>query len=245
MKTLKTFMMLFGLLLGSTTFYSCLDTDDSYSEFWKDKSEAIVTIKPLSDNSYYMQLDDSTTMIPTNNYVPENLKEIRAYIIYKDEPEKKVPDYDKAVELVRLDTLLTKAIAPDLGTSENDSYYGNDPLALVANSPWTNLRLGAWIEDGYITFHFILQRNDDTVKHFLNLVQTNSADPYELEFRHNAYGDYNPYSESVPGLVSFKLDKLPDTEGKTIKLKIKYKSSVTNDYRTVELDYKSKETVKE
>ena len=41
---------------------------------------------------------------------------------------------------------------------------------------------------------------------------------------------------------AFKLDKLPSTEGKTVKLKIKYKSFASNDYNTVELDYKSKDT---
>lgn len=54
MKTLKSFMLLVGILLGSTVFYSCLDDDDSYSEFWRDSVQAIVTVKPLSDNSYYM-----------------------------------------------------------------------------------------------------------------------------------------------------------------------------------------------
>ena len=81
MKTLKSFMLLVGILLGSTVFYSCLDDDDAYSEFWRDSVQAIVTVKPLSDNSYYMQLDDSTTLFPTNSYVPENLKEIRAFVI--------------------------------------------------------------------------------------------------------------------------------------------------------------------
>lgn len=54
MKTLKSFMLLVGILLGSTVFYSCLDDDDSYSEFWRDSVQAIVTVKPLSDNSYYI-----------------------------------------------------------------------------------------------------------------------------------------------------------------------------------------------
>ena len=67
MKTLKSFMLLVGILLGSTVFYSCLDDDDAYSEFWRDSVQAIVTVKPLSDNSYYMQLDDSTTLFPTNS----------------------------------------------------------------------------------------------------------------------------------------------------------------------------------
>ena len=47
MKTLKSFMLLVGILLGSTVFYSCLDDDDAYSEFWRDSVQAIVTVKPL------------------------------------------------------------------------------------------------------------------------------------------------------------------------------------------------------
>ena len=215
MKTLKSFMLLVGILLGSTVFYSCLDDDDAYSEFWRDSVQAIVTVKPLSDNSYYMQLDDSTTLFPTNSYVPENLKEIRAFVIYKND-EKKTEGYDQSVQLLRMDTLLTKPIAPDLG-SENDSYYGTDMLALNGGSIWS--KNGVWIEDGYITFDFYIQRGyNDNVKHFLNLVQTNSADPYELEFRHNAYGNIDSSLRPSAGLVSF------------------------NDYNTVELDYKSKDT---
>lgn len=147
MKTLKSFMLLVGILLGSTVFYSCLDDDDAYSEFWRDSVQAIVTVKPLSDNSYYMQLDDSTTLFPTNSYVPENLKEIRAFVVYKND-EKKTEGYDQSVQLLRMDTLLTKPIAPDLG-SENDSYYGTDMLALNGGSIWS--KNGVWIEDGYIT----------------------------------------------------------------------------------------------
>ena len=169
MKTLKSFMLLVGILLGSTVFYSCLDDDDAYSEFWRDSVQAIVTVKPLSDNSYYMQLDDSTTLFPTNSYMPENLKEIRAFVIYKND-EKKTEGYDQSVQLLRMDTLLTKQVAPDLG-AENDSYYGTDMLALNGGSIWS--KSGVWIEDGYITFDFYIQRGyNDNVKHFINLVQT-------------------------------------------------------------------------
>ena len=45
MKMLKSFMLLVGILLGSTVFYSCLDDDDAYSEFWRDSVQAIVTGK--------------------------------------------------------------------------------------------------------------------------------------------------------------------------------------------------------
>lgn len=227
-------MLLIGLLLGSTVFYSCLDDDDAYSEFWEGKKQAIVTVKPIDASSYYLQLDDSTTLFPTNSYIPENLKEIRAYVIFEEEDEK-VPGYDMGIELVRMDTLLTKQIAPGLG-AENDSYYGTDMLALNGRSLWA--KEGVWIEDGYITFDFLINKGE---KHFMNLVQVDPEKPYELEFRHKAEGAAYIYDEPQYGLVSFKLGNLPDTDGETVKLKIRYRSFAINDYRTIELDYKSKD----
>lgn len=47
-----------------------------------------------------------------------------------------------------------------------------------------------------------------------------AENPYEVEFRHNAFGDV--YGEPADGLVAFNLDSLPDTEGKTVKLKLKW-----------------------
>lgn len=54
-----------------------------------------------------------------------------------------------------------------------------------------------------------------------------------MEFRHNAYGDV--YGEPGDGLVAFKLDELPDTEGKTVKLKLKWKSFSGD--KSAEFDY--------
>lgn len=56
MKTLKTFLLVLGTVLVSSTLYSCLD-DDGYSP---DKySIGVATVKPLGNNSYYLQWDDS------------------------------------------------------------------------------------------------------------------------------------------------------------------------------------------
>lgn len=64
---------------------------------------------------------------------------------------------------------------------------------------------------------------DPGKKHFVNLLSTNNPDdPYEVEFRHNAYGD--TYGQYGDGLVAFRLSDLPDTEGKTVKLTLKWKS---------------------
>ena len=236
MKKLKSIMLLLGLIISSSVFYSCLnDEQNEYEQIWADSKIAIVTIKPLEDNTFYIQLDDTTTLYPLNHHAFEAPNETRALISYKDS-ETQTPGYDYSVNIMRLDTILTKAIAPDLGT-DNDNYYGTDMLALNANSIWDPKAV--WIEDGYITFDFVILRGLGNIKHFINLVPINNADPYELELKHNAYND-EPVVEAS-SLVSFKLENLPSTEGQTVKLKIKYKSYVLNDYRTIELDYKSKE----
>ena len=66
MKTLRSFMLLLGLLLSSTVFYSCLDDDDNdyFYDSLFDNLKAIVTIKPIDDSSFYMQVDDTTTFYP-------------------------------------------------------------------------------------------------------------------------------------------------------------------------------------
>lgn len=57
----------------------------------------------------------------------------------------------------------------------------------------------------------------------MNLVTGENPDnPYEVTFYHNADGDVNGYWGY--GIVAFKLDKLPDTEGKTVDLTLKWKS---------------------
>lgn len=70
--------------------------------------------------------------------------------------------------------------------------------------------------------------------HYVNLlVNTNPSNPYELEFRHNASGD--TYGREADGLVAFNINNLPDTEGKTVKLKLKWKSFSGN--KSTEFDF--------
>src|SRR5690606_23196022 len=75
------------------------------------------------------------------------------------------------------------------------------------------------------------------ITHYVNLIPTNNPEnPYELEFRHDANGDVN--GRVGDGLVAFKLDNLPDTEGETVKLKLIYKSFNTT--KSIEFDYKTR-----
>lgn len=46
-----------------------------------------------------------------------------------------------------------------------------------------------------------------------------AENPYEVEFRHNAFGDV--YGEPADGLVAFNLDSLPDTGRKNSEAEIK------------------------
>ena len=118
---------------------------------------------------------------------------------------------DKAVHINWIDSILTKPIAGDLG-DKNDEVYGTDPVDMI--NDWVTIA-----EDGYLTLRFRTMWGNRSQAHFVNLLMSKDAEnPYEVEFRHNAFGDV--YGEPADGLVAFNLDSLPDTEGKTVKLKL-------------------------
>ncbi|MFV0581530.1 MAG: NigD-like protein [Parabacteroides gordonii] len=224
MKTLKLLLMATGVLFTSLTFQSCLD-DDDYNYGYLTPN-ALVTVKPVSDNSFFLQLDDTTTLLPVNiASSPYGNKEVRALVNCREVNEP-AEGYSKAVYVNWIDSILTKQIAPDLGV-ENDSVYGTDPVDMIRD--WVTIA-----EDGYLTLRFRTNWGDRNKAHFVNLLASQDpANPYEVEFRHNAYGDV--YGVEGDGLVAFNLGSLPDTEGKTVKLKLKWKSPVGD--KSVEFDY--------
>ncbi|WP_432711488.1 NigD-like protein [Phocaeicola coprocola] len=204
---------------------SCLDDDDE-NYYYINYPNALVTVKSDADDSFFLQLDDSTTLLPVNlASSPFGDKEVRALanIEEVDEPS---GAYTKAVHINWIDSILTKPIATDLG-EENDQTYGTDPVEIVKD--WVTIA-----EDGYLTLRFRTVWGAGSQPHFVNLLLGNNPDnPYEVEFRHNAYGD--TYGESGDALVAFKLDGLPDTEGKTVKLTLKWKSFSGD--KSAEFDY--------
>lgn len=214
MKTLKFFLMMAGVMIASMTFQSCLD-DDNDTNWDLVYPNALVTVKPLGDNSFFLQLDDSTTLLPVNMAAsPYGNKEVRALVNFS-EVDKPSQGYSKAVQINWMDSILTKPIVPDLGL-DNDSVYGTDPVEII--NDWVTIA-----EDGYLTLRFRTLFGDQSKAHFVNLLaSTDPTKPYEVEFRHNAYGDV--YGVERDGLVAFNLGSLPDTEGQTVKLKLKWKS---------------------
>lgn len=231
MKTLRSFILVTGLFLTSLALFSCMDDDDN--DIHVRFPNATVTVKPTGNNSFYLQLDDSTTLFPVNMATPPfgTDKEQRALINFT-RVNKPSEGYSQAIHINWIDSMLTKPMAENLG-EKNDSIYGIDPVELVRGWVFT--------EDGYLTvcFHTLFGGQKP---HFVNLIKSdNSENPYEVEFRHHAYDD--PEYAEANGIVSFKLDSLPDTEGKTVNLKIKYKSFSGD--KSVEVKYNTRKSVGE
>jgi len=230
MKTLRFLLMTVGIICTTMILQSCLDDDDNNWDLRY--PNALVTVKPISGDSFYLQLDDSTTLLPTNiTSSPFGSKEVRALVNFSA-VDKSSEEYDKAVHINWIDSILTKQIAPDLGL-DNDDVYGVDPVDII--NDWVTIA-----EDGYLTLRFRTTYGEYNKPHFVNLLASlDPANPYEVEFRHNAHGD--TYGQEGDGLVAFNLNSLPDTEGKTVKLKLKWKSF--NGDRSTEFDYCTRKSI--
>ena len=211
-------------VIGLSSLSSCLNDDDNTYE--KMIPNALVTAKTDGDDTFFLQLDEQTTLLPVNMASsPFGEKEVRALVNY-EEVEESSGKYSKAVQINWIDSILTKPIAPDLG-EDNDSVYGNDPIEIL--NDWVTIA-----EDGYLTLRFMTNWGYGSQPHYVNLLRTdNAANPYEVEFRHNAYGDV--YGELSSALVAFDLSQLPDTDGKTVKLTLKWKSF--SGEKSTEFDY--------
>ena len=211
------------------TLGSCNNDDDYIWVGYPPLPNALVTVKPIDGGGFYMQLDDSTTMYPVNmNVAPYGDKEVRALVSVREvKPE--VEGYSKSVIVNWLDSILTKQAVP-YPADGDISEYGDDAIEIVRD--WVNIA-----EDGYLTLRFRTRWGDGGVTHYVNLLTgVNPDDPYEVEFKHNAFGDINGMEGDA--LVAFRLSDLPDTGGKTVKLTLKYKSFTGE--KKVQFDYCSR-----
>lgn len=215
-----------GILLGMIILPSCLDDDDDFSRLYPN---ALVTVKEAADETVFFQLDETTTLLPVNiTSHPFDSKEVRALVNY-EEVDDSSEEYDQAVRVNWIDSIRTKPMAPNLG-EENDDEYGNDPVEIV--SDWVTIA-----EDGYLTLRFRTMWSQLGITHYVNLIPTNNPEnPYEVQFKHDANGDVS--GRVGDGLVAFRLDQLPDTEGETVKLKLIWDSF--NGEKSMEFDYRTR-----
>ena len=224
MRHILSYLLVLGAVLSSLSLQSC-ENDDNY-DYSVNYPNALVTIKTNSSTGQvYLQLDDETTVLPTNMKTsPYGNKELRALTNLKIQ-DGQGGHYSKSAYVNWIDTILTKNMVRSMG-AKDDEVYGKDPLEIVKN--WTTS-----VEDGYLTLRFRTYFGNGT-KHVVNLVK--GAQPYEVILHHNAMGDTKGYVRD--GLVAFRLSDLPDTQGKTVDLTLKWQSF--SGIKSVRFKYKSR-----
>lgn len=234
--TNKFYIVAISLLAVTLSMMQSCDWDDDnkYYYGWNDDvnvvlPNAIVTVKTAADKTVYLQLDDSTTLLPTNmKEHPFNGKEVRAFVRIREVGDNAAP-FTKAVVVNSIDSVLTKPAVATLG-NKNTEVYGKDPVEIYKGFPTV-------CEDNYLTVGLGTVWGVNAKPHFVNLVTgVNPDDPYEVELRQNAYGDTK--GRFAYTTVAFSLKSLPSTGGKTVKLKVRYQSFEGE--KTVEFDYKTK-----
>ena len=84
MNKLKFLTLCLVLAVSSFTLQSCNDDDDTGSTYFPN---ALVTLKTNAETgAFYMQLDDATTLVPTNiKTAPYGGKEVRALVNFKED----------------------------------------------------------------------------------------------------------------------------------------------------------------
>jgi len=184
--------------------------------------QAIVTVCGEQGERCTLNLDDNTVLVPDNMERNPYAAECRALTQYKD-----FGSYDtlgimgkqfRKVKIITIDSVLTKALAPDLGEIQNDLVYGTDPIDLF--NSWLTV-----VEDGYVTLHFTGRWGYPGTIHSINLVKdTDVADPYHFQLRHNYNGDnLSPY-RFINGVVAFNINEVLAKESKgTYDITISYK----------------------
>ena len=212
MKQFNKFFLMAVACMATLAISSCgVNDDENYGQMFP---TAVVTIKPVDANSFYMQLDEQTTLKPVNmKGSPYGEEEVRALVYYTEVNDDPAP-YDKAVRLTWVDDILTK---PTVVRDENNTEdYGDDPVDIIDD--WVTI-----VEDGYLTLRFRTISSNTGQPHRVSLVAENLENPYEVRFCHDAYGDVVG-NNMFDGLVAFRLNSLPDTNGQTVKLKLVWDS---------------------
>lgn len=219
---MKKFAITASLVLAAGLMLtSCLKDDDFRGNYFY--PNAVVTAKTSEGGIFYLQLDDETTLKPTNLVKSPYGKEVRAFVNYSDQgawtgPQEEGLKLDREVFLNAIDSIRTKDVVPTLGTEEDADEYGSAPIEIITNSWYTVL------EDDYLTLTFTARWNNPYIYHEINLVYgTDPDDPYVVELRHDPLDDTNYMSGlASTGVIAFRLTDLPEIGARPDHLTIKY-----------------------
>lgn len=201
-----------GLIAAGGMLQSCNDDDNDMKAL---RPTALVTVRPVADDAFEMQLDNATTLLPTNlKASPFGDKEVRALVNY-NEVSDDARYSTKKVYVNWIDSIRTKLPVATIGEDDAEK-YGDDAIEIVKD--WVTVA-----EDGYLTLRVRTVWASSGKPHYINLVQgVNPDNPYEFELRHDARGELQGYMGDA--LIAFNLNRLPDNDGGEKKIKIKWKS---------------------
>lgn len=201
------------MMIALPVLQSCSD-DDGYSlgHF----VERLATVKVISGNTYYLEIDNGKTLWPAATnvgwYKPiDGQRVIANYTLLYDN----FSGYDHAIRVNFLQNILTKRIE-DL-TEDNEEEIGNDPVNITKN--------GIWIGGKYLNIDFLINL-PQSQKHRVSLVRNTlveeSEDGYlHLEYRYNDFGDVTGYWRR--SIVSFNIGELLTEESMATYKGIKFK----------------------
>lgn len=208
----KTILAL-GLMACAFSLSSC--DSDSDDEIILQRPTALVTVYPSTSEGFILQLDDSTSLVPTNlKTSPFGEKKVRALVNYT--VENTTGSDSRNVYVNWIDSIRTKQPVETQGSEdENVKVYGNDPIEIVKD--WVSVA-----EDGYVTLRIrTLWAGNAT--HIINLVNgVNKDNVYEFDLRHNAQGDTN--GKMGDALIAFDLNSLWKDQPKAVKIKLNWLS---------------------
>lgn len=222
-KFVSTFVALATLF---TAMVSC-KPDSSGPTYQNYYPNMVVTVKSNESGQCYFQLNDSTTLLPTNIKKSPYKNQCRAFANCTKVENVSADAYNYAVDVHMLDSILTKKPVLTAG-DENDKKFGTASIEIMES--WITC-----VEDNYLTLATTALWGNAGKAHEVNLLTgVDPEDPYVVELRHNANGD-NQYLTKHFAYVAFDLSSLPSTEGEKVKLKVRYKGF--NGNSTAEFDY--------
>lgn len=203
MKIVRFFTAFLLVSLFTLSFVACED-DEGYS--LGNFVISLATVNPVDEasNTYYLTMDNGTTLWPAASNIYYQPKKNQRVLVDFTLLSDSLQGYDHFVKINRMQEILTKQVI-DL-TAENESEIGNDPVKI----------LEYWIGDHYLNIHFGYNSGGEKI-HTISLVENklndnnnNNDNTVVLEFRHNKNGDLERYG--VKSFAAFDLRKY-QTEG--------------------------------
>lgn len=226
------FYLLAILVAASPVLHSCNDDNEhSLGEVVR----RMATIRVISGNTYYLEIDNGQTLWPSATRIPwyKPVDGQRTIVVYT--PLGHLENYDEAICVNGLFNVLTKQV--EELTTEDEDEYGDDPVMIEH----------MWIGANFLNIQFVFYIPSHTPHRVSLVLNTTTGKPLvdeegyiNLEYRYNNFnnvtsylkrsyvsynlGEYGPLSETLDGVKGLKVRINSAKNGETT-IKLNYKDS--------------------